>query len=126
MEGQESESPSTEEGGELLTGPAGGKGGQSSELHEGNMTGAQEPEVMSTKQVRIAAWQALAACLHVTGASYRRPVAEDDYLMTRRDGAVGIDGQTADDFARDFENNVQRLLEAAKSGRYRAAGAARQ
>ena len=36
------------------------------------------------------------------------------YLMTRRDGAVGIDGQTAD----DFEANIQRLLEAAKRGRY--------
>nr|WP_255774855.1 reverse transcriptase domain-containing protein [Halomonas alkalisoli] len=37
---------------------------------------------------------------------------------------VGIDGQTADDFASDFasdfEANIQRLLEAAKSGRYRA------
>ena len=86
------------------------------------MTGAQEPEVMSTKQVRIAALaerfpqRSFTSLAHHIDAQWLRTA----YLMTRRDGAVGIDGQTADDFARDFEANVQRLLEAAKSGRYRA------
>tara|TARA_B100000749_G_scaffold272869_1_gene255179 strand:+ start:411 stop:1052 length:642 start_codon:yes stop_codon:yes gene_type:complete len=77
---------------------------------------------MSTKQVRIAALaerfpqRAFTSLAHHIDAQWLRTA----YLMTRRDGAVGIDGQTADDFARDFEANVQRLLEAAKSGRYRA------
>ena len=34
------------------------------------------------------------------------------YLMTRRDGAVGIDGQTADDFASDVAYYLhQRLIQ---------------
>jgi RNA-directed DNA polymerase len=109
--------------GTYSTGPAWREGAANhSELHEGNMTGAQEPEVMSTKQVRIAALaerfpqRAFTSLAHHIDAQWLRTA----YLMTRRDGAVGIDGQTADDFARDFEANVQRLLEAAKSGRYRA------
>lgn len=86
------------------------------------MTGAQEPEVMSTKQVRIAALaerfpqRAFTSLAHYIDAQWVKTA----YLMTRRDGAVGIDGQTADDFARNFEANIQRLLEEAKSGRYRA------
>ena len=77
---------------------------------------------MSTKQVRIAALaerfpqRAFTSLAHHIDAQWLKTA----YLMTRRDGAVGIDGQTADDFARDFEANIQRLLEAAKSGRYRA------
>ena len=42
------------------------------------------------------------------------------YRRTRKDGAVGIDGQSAEEFAKDLEGNLQRLLEAAKSGQYRA------
>ena len=86
------------------------------------MTGTQEPEVMSTKQVRIAALaerfpqRAFTSLAHNIDAQWLKTA----YLMTRRDGAVGIDGQTADDFVRDFEANIQRLLEEAKSGRYRA------
>ncbi|MBF7054044.1 group II intron reverse transcriptase/maturase [Halomonas sp. KAO] len=86
------------------------------------MTGAQEPGVMYTKQLRIAALagrfpqRAFTSLAHNIDAQWLRTA----YLMTRRDGAVGIDGQTADDFVRDFEANIQRLLEEAKSGRYRA------
>ncbi|MCE9683514.1 group II intron reverse transcriptase/maturase [Halomonas alkalisoli] len=77
---------------------------------------------MSTKQVRIAALaerfpqRAFTSLAHHIDAQWLKTA----YLMTRRDGAVGIDGQTADDFASDFEANIQRLLEEAKSGRYRA------
>ncbi|MBS9405633.1 group II intron reverse transcriptase/maturase [Halomonas sp. TRM85114] len=77
---------------------------------------------MSTKQVRIAALaerfpqRAFTSLAHHIDAQWLKTA----YLMTRRDGVVGIDGQTADDFAHDFEANIQRLLEAAKSGRYRA------
>lgn len=86
------------------------------------MTGAQEPGVMYTKQLRIAALaerfpqRAFTSLAHNIDAQWLKTA----YLMTRRDGAVGIDGQTADDFVRDFEANIQRLLEEAKSGRYRA------
>ena len=42
------------------------------------------------------------------------------YLRTRPDGAVGVDGQTIDDFNKDRRGNLEALLEAAKSGTYRA------
>jgi group II intron reverse transcriptase/maturase len=42
------------------------------------------------------------------------------YERTRKDGAVGVDGETAADFAADLDANLQDLLERAKSGTYRA------
>lgn len=39
---------------------------------------------------------------------------------TRKDGAVGVDGQTAVDFAADLETNLRSLLDRFKSGTYRA------
>jgi group II intron reverse transcriptase/maturase len=42
------------------------------------------------------------------------------YRRTRKDGAVGVDGQTAADYERDLEGNLRSLLERAKSGLYRA------
>jgi group II intron reverse transcriptase/maturase len=42
------------------------------------------------------------------------------YRRTRKDGAPGVDGQTAAAYAEHLEANLQDLLERAKSGRYRA------
>ncbi len=42
------------------------------------------------------------------------------YRQTRKSGAVGVDGQTAEDFAADLDRNLQALLDGFKSGRYRA------
>lgn len=42
------------------------------------------------------------------------------YRRTRKDGARGIDGQSAEQYARHLESNLQGLLERAKSGKYRA------
>lgn len=42
------------------------------------------------------------------------------YRLTRKDGAVGIDGQSAADFAVALEENLDELRELAMSGRYRA------
>jgi RNA-directed DNA polymerase len=42
------------------------------------------------------------------------------YQRTRKDGARGIDGQSAEEYAADLEGNLQRLLERAKTGVYRA------
>jgi retron-type reverse transcriptase len=42
------------------------------------------------------------------------------YLRTRKDGAVGVDGQTAEDYEQDLLGNLRSLLERAKSGTYRA------
>ena len=42
------------------------------------------------------------------------------YRRTRKDGAAGVDGQTADAYAEHLEENLQDLLDRAKSGHYRA------
>ena len=42
------------------------------------------------------------------------------YRRTRKDGAVGIDGVSADDFEIDLEGNLKSLLRRIKSGSYRA------
>jgi len=42
------------------------------------------------------------------------------YDRTRKDGAAGVDRQTAEEYARDLENNLRSLHERAKAGTYRA------
>ena len=42
------------------------------------------------------------------------------YRRTRKDGAVGVDGQSGEDYAADLEGNLRSLLERAKSGTYQA------
>ena len=42
------------------------------------------------------------------------------YRRTRKDGAVGVDGQTAEDYAANLEDNLRSLLDRAKSGCYQA------
>ena len=42
------------------------------------------------------------------------------YECTRKDGAVGVDGQTAEGYALNLEQNLTDLLDRLKSGRYRA------
>jgi RNA-directed DNA polymerase len=42
------------------------------------------------------------------------------YRQTRKDGAVGVDDVTAAEYEQDLEGNLQRLLDRAKSGTYRA------
>jgi group II intron reverse transcriptase/maturase len=42
------------------------------------------------------------------------------YRRTRKDGAVGVDGQDGEDYAVNLENNLRSLLERAKSGTYQA------
>src|SRR5580658_2463382 len=42
------------------------------------------------------------------------------YRRTRKDGATGVDGQTAEQYAINLEDNLRSLLDRAKSGTYRA------
>ena len=42
------------------------------------------------------------------------------YRRTRKDGARGVDGQSAQEYATNLENNLRSLLDRAKSGTYRA------
>jgi hypothetical protein len=45
---------------------------------------------------------------------------QEAYRLIRKDGAPGIDGVTADDYAISLEANLLDLLERIKSGRYQA------
>jgi group II intron reverse transcriptase/maturase len=42
------------------------------------------------------------------------------YRLTRKDGAAGVDGQTASAYAEHLEDNLQALLDRFKSGTYKA------
>jgi RNA-directed DNA polymerase len=42
------------------------------------------------------------------------------FECTRKDGAVGVDGQTAESYAANLQQNLASLIERLKSGRYRA------
>src|ERR1700730_9905658 len=45
---------------------------------------------------------------------------KEAYRRTRKDGATGVDGQSAEGYAANLEDNLRSLLERAKSGTYRA------
>jgi RNA-directed DNA polymerase len=89
---------------------------------EGNMPGAPKPELMSPKQQRIAELARRAPEMGFTSLAQHidRSWLYDAYLRTRKNAAVGVDGQTARDFSKDFINNMESLLDRAKSGTYRA------
>jgi RNA-directed DNA polymerase len=86
------------------------------------MAGASKPETVSTKQQRIAELANQAPPMGFTSLAYFMDIdwLRQAYLRTRKDGAVGVDGQTAEDYAANLEANLQSLLDRAKSGTYRA------
>lgn len=45
---------------------------------------------------------------------------KEAFRQTRKDGAVGIDGQTMAEYGEELESNLRSLLSRAKSGSYRA------
>lgn len=84
------------------------------------MAGAQEPDPVFTKQQRIAERAKQAPQLGFTSLNHHldlRWLAEA-YDRTRKDGAPGVDGQTADDYGVALRANLESLLDRAKSGTY--------
>ena len=75
-----------------------------------------------TKQRRIAELARMHPEVSVTSLAYHIDLEwlYEAYKRTRKDGAVGVDKQTAEEYAQDLENNLRSLLERAKSGRYKA------
>lgn len=57
-----------------------------------------------------------------TSLAYLMDVAwlREAYRRTRRDGAVGVDGVTAEEYEEHLDENLQSLLDRSKSGSYRA------
>jgi group II intron reverse transcriptase/maturase len=92
------------------------------ELLEGKMTGTPDPETVSTKLQRIAQLaredpkRAFLSLAHHIDIKW----LQEAHARTRKDGATGVDRQTAADYAEDLELKLQSLLERFKSGRYKA------
>ena len=86
------------------------------------MAGRQMPKTVSTKQARIATLAKMMPGTAIRSLSHYMDLdwLRDAVRRTRKDGAVGIDGVTAGEFASDLEANLQSLLDRAKSGSYRA------
>ena len=78
--------------------------------------------IVSTKQERIATLAKQSPLMAFTSLAYLMDIdwLKEAYRRTRKDGAVGVDGVTAEDYERDLEGNLQRLLDLAKSGTYQA------
>lgn len=99
-----------------------GRGHREWELLGGKMPETRSSDSVSTKLQQIAALArqrpevAFSALAHHIDVDFLR----EAYRRTRKDGAVGIDGQTADEYAASLEDNLRSLLGRFKSDRYRA------
>ena len=78
--------------------------------------------IVSTKQERIATLAKQSPEMAFTSLAYLMDIGwlKEAYRRTRKNGAVGVDGVTADEYEQDLEGNLQRLLDRAKSGTYHA------
>ena len=109
-------------GNRLRGDPVEGRGCRIIEPLERNMTNTPRFESVSTKRQRIAALAKQASETAFTSLAHHIDLdwLQDAYRRTRKDGAVGVDGQTAADYAVNLEANLQSLLDRAKSGTYKA------
>lgn len=81
-----------------------------------------KPESVSTKQQRIARLAKSNPAMAFTSLNHYVDYewVKYAYECTRKDGAVGVDGQTAEEYAVNVEQNLLSLIDRLKSGRYQA------
>jgi len=86
------------------------------------MAGTPSPTTVSTSLQRIATLAREAPQLAFTTLAHHIDIGflREAYRRTRKDGAVGVDGQTAQAYAEDLERNLESLLHRFKSGAYQA------
>lgn len=86
------------------------------------MEGTPNPDPISTRQERIAklAREAPDMAFRTLGHHVDLDWMRRAHAETRKNGAVGIDGVTATQFAENLDANLSDLIDRAKSGRYRA------
>jgi len=79
-------------------------------------------EVISTRQQKLAELAQIEPKLVLTTLAHHidETWLREAYRRTRKDGAAGVDGVTAQAYEADLEANLSSLLERFKSGRYRA------
>ena len=92
------------------------------ELLEGKMEGAPNPETVSTKLQKIAELAKKAPAMAFTSLNHYidMDLLLEAYRRTRKDGAAGIDGQTAKEYEEKLFDNLDSLLSRFKSGTYKA------
>src|SRR5271154_1501820 len=86
------------------------------------MAGASKPGDVSTKQRRKAKIARQSPEMAFTSLAYYIDIdwLLEAYARTRKDGAVGVDGQDGEDYAVNLMGNLQSLRDRAKSGTYQA------
>ena len=86
------------------------------------MPGTPSPDLISPRQQRIATLARDSPQVALTTLAHHIDIdwMYEAYRRTRKDGAVGVDGQTAEDYAANLEANLRSLLDRAKSGCYQA------
>jgi len=84
------------------------------------MPGTPRPDPVSTKRRRIAELARNGPDMAFTTLAHHIDIdwLLEAYRQTRKDGAVGVDGQTAADYEANLMGNLQDLLDRAKSGTY--------
>ena len=92
------------------------------ELLEGKMEGTPSPVTVSTKLQKVAKLAREAPGMAITSLSHHIDIdfLHEAYRLTRKDGAVGVDGQTAKDYEENLHENLENLLNRFKSGSYKA------
>lgn len=84
------------------------------------MAGTSSSEAISSKLQRVAelAREMPQAVLTTLAHHINLDLLLEAYARTRKDGAAGVDGQTAQEYAEHLEENLRDLLNRAKSGTY--------
>jgi group II intron reverse transcriptase/maturase len=86
------------------------------------MSETASSKIISTKLGRIAEMARRAPGKAITTLAHHIDLAwlREAHRKTRKDGACGVDGQSATEYEAHLEDNLRRLLDRAKSGSYRA------
>jgi len=92
------------------------------ELLEGKMQGTPNPDDVSTRLQQIAKLARMLPGVALRTLAHHIDVAFlfRAYALTRKDGATGVDGQTAEVYSENLQANLEDLLNHFKSGSYRA------
>ena len=88
----------------------------------GNTVNASKFSLVYTKQQRIAQLAEQSPEMVFTSLAYHMDIEwlEEAYKRTRKNGAAGVDGVTAEEYEANLQENLRSLLDRAKSGSYQA------
>jgi RNA-directed DNA polymerase len=102
--------------------PAEGRRHRDMESMKGKTAGTPSPGKVSTGLHRIADLARQAPEMAFTTLAHHVDVGllREAYRLTRKDGAVGVDGKTAKEYGANLEKNLRSLLSRFKSGDYKA------